>query len=309
VLQEKVEEGAIAMSDQPLESKLLVIDIDGTLLTPQGTISAATREAIAAAQAAGVIVTLATARRYGNTASIADELELHAPLILYDGALIVEHPTARILYSNPLPEGVAQEVIALLLEAGLQPVVQPLGDPRHEEVWIGPPELDSPWQECYFHMHAAELRRLPLACLRAPGAPVLRIVALEAPERLRRLVPALAALDCSWLLLERGNYQSGELSALHATCSKANAVAALARALAIPLTEVMAIGDNYNDIAMLSLVGRGIAMGQAAPEVKQAAYATTTGNGEDGVAYAIEHYLLRSALTSDSNSRKRSTCF
>ncbi|MBX5449539.1 Cof-type HAD-IIB family hydrolase [Thermogemmatispora sp.] len=288
--------------------KLLVIDIDGTLLTPGGEITEGTRAAIAEAQAAGVTVTLATARRYGNTASIARELALRAPLILYDGALIVEHPGGRILYSNPLPTQVVQQSIALFLAEGLQPVIQPLTNPLHEEVWIGPAELDSSWQQIYFTVHAAELRRLPRERLLTLDKPVLRLVALEAPERLRLLVPAVAALDCSWLLLERGNYQCGELSLLRAGCSKATAVAALAELLHIPLTEVMAIGDNENDIAMLSLVGFGIAMGQASAAVKQAARAITTSNSEDGVAYAIEHYLLRAARTSDSNSRRRSTC-
>ncbi|WP_052889980.1 Cof-type HAD-IIB family hydrolase [Thermogemmatispora carboxidivorans] len=293
--------------DQPT-CKLLVIDIDGTLLTPGGEITEGTRTAIAEARAAGVTVTLATARRYGNTASIARELALSTPLILYDGALIVEHPSGRILYSNPLPDHIAQQGIALLLAEGLQPVIQPLGDPLHEEVWTGPAELDSPWQQRYFTVHAAELRRLPREQLLKPRRPVLRLVALEDPERLRLLAPAVAALDCSWLLLERGNYQCGELSLLCTGCSKATAVAALADRLDIPLSEVMAIGDNENDISMLSLVGLGIAMGQASAAVKQAARATTTSNSEDGVAHAIERYLLRSARTSDSNSRRRSTC-
>ncbi|WP_376793774.1 Cof-type HAD-IIB family hydrolase [Thermogemmatispora sp.] len=288
--------------------KLLVIDIDGTLLTPGGEITEGTRAAIAEARAAGVTVTLATARRYGNTASIARELALTAPLILYDGALIVEHPGGRILYSNPLPAQVAQQGIALFLAEGLQPVIQPLGDPLHEEVWTGPTELDTSWQQIYFTVHAAELRRLPRERLLDLDRPVLRLVALEAPERLRLLLPALAALDCSWLLLERGNYESGELSLLRAGCSKATAVAALAGRLGIPLSQVMAIGDNENDIGMLSLVGLGIAMGQANAAVKQAARAITTSNSEDGVAYAIERYLLRPARTADSNSRSRSTC-
>jgi Cof subfamily protein (haloacid dehalogenase superfamily) len=296
------------MTEQTSSSRLLVIDIDGTLLTPTGEITPATRTAIQEACAAGVIVTLATARRYGNTASIATELGLHSPLILYDGALIVEHPGGRIIYSQPLPARLTQQASNLLLQEQIQPVVQPLTDPHHEEVWTGPAELDSPWQACYLTMHAHEVRRLPMEALRTLSTPVLRVVALEAPERLRSLVPAVATLDCTWLLLERGNYQSGELSILHAGCSKATAVAELARALQIPLAEVMAIGDNYNDIEMLTLVGQGIAMGQAHEAVKRAARATTSSNSEDGVARAIERYLLRRPITADSNSRRRSTC-
>ena len=69
----------------PTSIKMLVIDIDGTLLDPEGSISAPTLAAVQAAQQAGIVVTLATARRYGNTRKIADELGLAIPLILYDG--------------------------------------------------------------------------------------------------------------------------------------------------------------------------------------------------------------------------------
>ncbi|HYX50206.1 MAG TPA: HAD family hydrolase, partial [Ktedonobacteraceae bacterium] len=76
----------------PALIKMLVIDIDGTLLTPEGSITARSMAAIEAAQQAGIATTLATARRYTNTAPIADELGLHTPLILYDGAIIMQHP-------------------------------------------------------------------------------------------------------------------------------------------------------------------------------------------------------------------------
>ena len=76
----------------PSDIKLLAIDLDGTLLTPQKQITPRTFAAVRAAQEAGIVVTIATARRYCNTAPIASALGLDIPLILCDGALIVEHP-------------------------------------------------------------------------------------------------------------------------------------------------------------------------------------------------------------------------
>ncbi len=78
--------------DVPTNIKIIVIDIDGTLLTPEGSITARSLEAVQAAQQARIVVTLATARRYSNTAIIANELGLNTPLILYDGAMIIQHP-------------------------------------------------------------------------------------------------------------------------------------------------------------------------------------------------------------------------
>src|SRR5215472_4310751 len=75
---------------QPI--KLIAIDIDGTLLNRDKQITRRTREAIQAAQAAGIIVTLATARRYENSIPFAEELGTTMPLILCDGALTMQYP-------------------------------------------------------------------------------------------------------------------------------------------------------------------------------------------------------------------------
>ena len=116
----------------PEHIRMLVIDIDGTLLNPAGEITAQTRVAVQAAQEAGILVTLATARRYLNTRQIADELGLHIPLILYDGAMIVEHPRGTILHRETFPAAIAQQVTnrpytALALAAGLAVALTWLG--------------------------------------------------------------------------------------------------------------------------------------------------------------------------------------
>src|SRR5579884_1975885 len=95
--------------------KLLVIDIDGTLLNPDGEITLAVQAAIQAARQAGIIVTLATARRYCNTIQIADALGLDIPLIMYDGAMIVQHPQRVILHKNLLPARVGQQAVDLMV--------------------------------------------------------------------------------------------------------------------------------------------------------------------------------------------------
>src|SRR5258708_20153857 len=105
--------------------RMLVIDIDGTLLTPEGSISAPTLAAVQAAKQAGIVVTLATARRYSNTAQIATELGLDIPLILYDGAMIVQHPHKTILHMHPLRAEVGQQAETVLVRTNLPPIVHP----------------------------------------------------------------------------------------------------------------------------------------------------------------------------------------
>jgi hypothetical protein len=112
-------------------------------------------------------------------------------------------------------------------------------------------------------------------------------------------------LPCAWNSLTQGNYECAEISIMNQTCSKATGVARLAQHLGIELTQVMAIGDNTNDIEMLQEVGWGVAMGQASERVKASARAITASNTEDGVAVAIERYALRFSSKSSSNSLKR----
>jgi len=284
--------------------KLIVIDIDGTLLNTEGKITPYTWTVIQAAQQAGIVITLATARRYCNTVKIAQELELKHPLIVYDGALIVAHPHATILHTHPLKATVAQQAVELLVRHNIQPVVHPdLG--LTEEIWTGSPELDNLWLTAYFTAYPEQMRRMPYHALCTGHADPLRVVAFEREEAIQELIPEVSALECSWTTIKRGSYGSAELAVMAPGCSKASGVLAMAEHLKIPLEQVMALGDNNNDIKMLQSVGWGVAMGQAPEAVKAVARAVTASNAEDGAAQAIERYALRCATIAASNSLSR----
>lgn len=307
------------MEMTPERIQMLVIDIDGTLLNPEGKITPLTRTAVQAARQAGILVTLATARRYSNTAPVAIELGLDIPLILYDGALIVEHPPGGILHTNPLPASVGQQAVDLLASSGIQPVVHPaarvdqsavdaMNRPIQglaEEIWTGPADLDNLWVEAYFTAFPEQMRRMPYARLCEGHPDPLRVVAFADEETIMSVLPSVSTLDCSWNTTKRGNFGSAEIALMHSGCSKASGVKALAEHFGIPLEQVMALGDNNNDIEMLRAVGWGVAMGHAHDEVKAAARAITASNWEDGVALAIERYALGCPITTFSNSRSR----
>src|SRR5690348_13328323 len=107
------------MNMPPQAIRLLAIDIDGTLLNPQKQITPRTQAAIQAAQQQGIIVTLATARRYINTAPIAAELGIAIPVILCDGALIIAHPDGEVLHTQVLDAAIAQQAVEILVRHGV----------------------------------------------------------------------------------------------------------------------------------------------------------------------------------------------
>ncbi len=283
-----------SMENLAKEIKLIAIDIDGTLLTPTGQITPRVRAAIRAAQQAGVIVTLATSRRYMGTKAVAEALGLALPLIIYDGGLVVHHPSRAIMYSRPMVPEVSARVIEIFQRQGVQPVAQPCENDQCvlEEVWTGPASYDQPELATYLSIAPERVRRLSFAQLCSGEQAFLRVVAFASEAAVQRLIPEISQLPCSWHTLAGGGYNSAELAVMHATTSKASGVAALAAHFQISLAEVMALGDNNNDIAMLREVGLGVAMGQASPAVQAAADVVTASNLQDGVALAIERYVL-----------------
>jgi hydroxymethylpyrimidine pyrophosphatase-like HAD family hydrolase len=203
-----------------------------------------------------------------------------------------------------MPAEVAQQAVIMLASSGLQPIVHP-SQGTAEEIWTGPAELDNPWVDAYFTMYAQQIRRAPLVNLCNGHPDPLRVVSFADEQNIMDIIPAVSTLDCSWILTRRGNYDSDEIALMHPGCSKASAVRALAAHFDIALEQVMALGDNNNDIQMLRTVGWGVAMGHAPDAVKAAAQAITTSNREDGVALAIERYALCRSTTAFSNSRRR----
>lgn len=272
--------------------KLLAIDIDGTLLDPLKQITPRTLAAIQAAQEAGIIVTLATGRRYCNTLPIADELGIDIPLILCDGAVIMEHPRGSVLTTHPLQAEIAQQAVELMVSHNIQPVVHHI-NAGIEEIWTGHAHFDNEWLATYFSAFLDTIRRMDYGVLCNGWPDPLRVVAFAAEEEIYELAPKFSTLACSWNAVKSGNYGCSELAVMAPACSKALGVTTLASLLDIPLTQVMAVGDNHNDLEMLQAVGWGVAMGQAPEAVKAVAHAITASNGEDGLALAIERYALR----------------
>lgn len=294
------------MDTLPPDIKMIVIDIDGTLLTPQKQVVPATIAAIRDAQKAGILITLATARRYGNTSRIAQELGLTLPLITYDGALVIQHPEMKVLLMQPFNALVAQQAVNILVQHGIQPVVHHMNGTR-EEVWTGPVADDNQWLQRYFSEFPEYIRRMPTEELCVGHPDPLRVVAFSSEEAIYGMASDMSVLPCSWNAIKRGNYGSAEMAVYMPGCSKASGLLALAQLVGISLANIMAIGDNSNDIEMLQAVGWGVAMGQATETVKAVADAITTSNTEDGVARAIERYALRRAANVDSNSLSRET--
>ena len=286
--------------------RMLVADVDGTLMARNGHVSPRVRAAIRAALASGTLVVLATGRWFRSAQPIARELGLDLPIILHNGALVKDLVTGEVLDHCHLPRAMADEAIAIIRRHGLQPIV-------YENVFegellvTGPAELDGEQAARYLATKTEHLRRVPLDELRLTADPIQLAVA-DSADRADALVAELA----------RGPWQTVTsmslavpdarfVEVLSPGCSKATAMARQATAHGVPLSEVMAVGDNYNDLDMIEAAGLGVAMGNAPPAVRARADVVVPTVEEDGLAVAIERYVLaatgRSSLGVAEGSR------
>ncbi len=273
--------------------RLLAVDLDGTLLNSQSQISDANRRAVVAAHERGVEIVVVTGRRSAFALPMAAQLGCPVTLLASNGA-VAKDARGGTPYQQLLPAAKAREVLAavgewrghaLLLfdrEGKGQIAVESL-DPAHEPV------------EGYFKRNEQYLEQvIPLEkALTQDPIQVLFAGSVEAIRNIeRQLRQARVAGEVSIALAEYPPRDLSLLDVLERDCNKGTALAHWAGQRGIAAGEIMAIGDNWNDREMLEFAGLPVLMANSSEELKRNGWAVTGSNDEDGVAAAIEKYLL-----------------
>lgn len=271
--------------------RLVATDLDGTLLDPRGCVTPRTRAAIQALTDSGTTLALATARRWTGAALAASLFDFRGPVIVFDGAMIRSYPDGKILSHAPLDRMVAQRMAEAMVGYGIQPIAQ-FSDPDEEYLHVAEEAANPEWTAAYLPAFRDQIRFRPATELCSVAADPMRLVAFGPTSVLRRVAVDLASTHCGRQLLLAGNYNAAELTYFSPSASKGNALSVLAQMLDIAPEETMAIGDGVNDISMLRAAGLGVAMGHAPRRVRAAAHVVTASNAEDGVAKALETYVL-----------------
>src|SRR5262245_58248676 len=275
--------------------RMLVVDVDGTLLGSSRRVTPRVRAAVRAALDAGVLVTLATGRWFRSAQPVAADLGIELPIILHNGALVKDSLTGEILDHCHLPRDLAAGALEVICRHGLQPIVYQNAF-AGELLLAGPPERDTPATRRYLAGKEG-LRRVPLEALLDEGDP-LEIVVAELAERADPLVGELAR--GRWRTVTSMSLSVAEarlVEVLAPECSKTGAIRRLGDRIGIGLDQVMVVGDNFNDLDMIEAAGLGIAMANAPAGVRERAAWVAPHVEADGLAVAIERYLLGGAAT------------
>lgn len=268
--------------------RLLALDLDGTLFGDDLLISERTRAAIAAAQAEGVRVTIATGRMFRSARQIAGDLSIAGPIICYQGALVQDVTTEEVLLHETVPLQEALRVIGECRRQGL-----------HLNLYLG----DRLFVEKH-NRHANFYARINLGLEITEVGPLDRwledqggkeptkLVIVTDPEQTDSVLEGFTATFAERLQVTKSHARFTEFT--NKVCSKGRALSLLAAHHGISRQEVMAIGDGLNDLDMICWAGYGVAVSSGPDALRAAARLVCAPLSEDGVAQTIARYVLRS---------------
>ena len=287
--------------------RIIATDMDGTLLNEYGRVSSENAEAIRKAQAAGIEVVVVTGRPYTNAVLPLEKAGLSCPIISLNGAEWRDRQ-GEILKRIPLEKEICKKIQAVCEEEDVyfeyftnNGVISKSPQDRFVQLMTKLnadkyPEIDLETlkeivsqrsKERFKHENCQQVENLdPL--YEDEKIVIYKMFVLSAnPEQLERMKQQLKKES----RLTITSSESGNIEFNHPDAQKGMTLKLYADSKGISMQDVMALGDNYNDLSMLQMVGRGVAMGNAVDDIKKVCRYETDSNVEHGVARAIEEML------------------
>ncbi len=277
--------------------KLIALDIDGTLADSDGRITERTKEVVHHVAQTGATVVVATGRRFITAKPRISQLEFPEVLLAAHNGAILKRLNGELLHYQLLPCTIAKQVVQIAKELGLRPVVfEGTQDAANIFVEQYGDQLDT-WERGYLEENKAHLKWVDNLATDLPGdvIEVISVVPAEKAHEVAEIFQTRLNGQVKPILVIINNGRHAFLGLSHATVGKDLPLRYLAKKMGIQPSEILAIGDNYNDLDMLKFAGTGVIMENAGEALKQHGFYVTSSNDADGVAAALERFVLAGA--------------
>jgi len=273
-----------------MQYKLIVVDMDGTLLNTNHEVSKETRETLAKAMEKGVKVGIATGRIYPSARYYGNLLGLSTPIIACNGAIVKDEEKGEIIFSDAMQKDDVIKIINICKENDIY-----FHFYDHDRFYIERERYNSlDFQDWTFKESMEDqvgIIQLEDASsyVEKNNIDVLKITILdEDMDKLENIKKQIAQI--STIEIDKSWYNNMEI--MNKEVSKGKGIEALAKKLGIEKDEIIAFGDNYNDLSMKDYVKTFVAMENGVDNVKEKADYVTASNDENGVAKGIKKFVL-----------------
>jgi Cof subfamily protein (haloacid dehalogenase superfamily) len=280
---------------------MIAIDLDGTLLSASGKVSARTKAAVHAALKSGLLICFATGRNWTESREVLKDLAHYSTAVFAGGAMVIDTDQEVTLHRTMMNSQIAREISALLESMGH--AVLALQDTHAAGVDYLVSQ-DVPLNQATTAWMAATHARIQRVSRLSdhPHAHTVRLgivaPAQEVEEAMRQLREKFGArLFCQSLRLPISGLQVLEI--FDPAVNKWQGVLHVARRHQIKPQEIVAIGDDINDVPMLRGAGLGVAMGNARPEIQAQAQRVIGSNTDEGLAIFLEELIAQHAVRPD----------
>src|SRR5688572_23927705 len=275
--------------------RMIAIDLDGTLLSPDGTVSPRNKAAVHRALRAGLLICFATGRNWTESQTVLDAVEHYDTAVFVGGAMVIDTKQRQTLHRIGMAPELAREVCGVIEELGQAALaLQDTAEAGMDYLVTADVELNDATRH-WMRVTTAKVHAvhdLP----HHPHDHTIRVGLVAPPEHVRHVHKALkerfgGRIVCQNLYVPA--YAVEVLEVFDPSVNKWEGILHVARKHGIRGEEIVAIGDDVNDIAMIENAGLGVAMGNAKPEVKALAKHVIRRNDEDGLAEFLDELVER----------------
>ncbi len=262
--------------------KLMAFDLDGTLIGRDLVIRPRVKAAVDRMLARGIAGCIVTGRMYRASLPFARELGFTAPLVCYQGAAIVDPQSDEVLRDTPLPVETVRAIVDVASRDGVHLQLY-----RNDEYYC---EEANRFSALYARLSGVEPVIVASLRERFAYSPATKAVVIADPPEAAAYAGRLQAALGSSVYVTRSYPEFVEV--LNPGVDKGDALRFVATRLGIDTSDIVAVGDSWNDAPLLQAAGVGIAMGDAPAELRAVAHAMVADVANDGVAEAIERFAL-----------------